>query len=125
MRLSVWKDGSLFWNYGSSVSCYLRPCSLVSASKYLFQLETFTFSVLWGCKLVLLALGNRKNLTETCSIAVTNSWDTFSINQALTHPSLQHLNASQRKEQKQLLLNSQFETSDVAYPSHLQIGSGS
>lgn len=76
MRLSVWKDERLSWNYGSSVSCYLRPHSLDSAPKYLFQLQTFTSSVLWG-KLKLLALENRKSLAEIHSVAVTNSWDTF------------------------------------------------
>ena len=62
--------------------------------------------------------------SEACSTAVTNPWDTFSINQALTHL-FTASNASQRNEQKQLLLNSWSETSDVVHPSHPQIGSGS
>lgn len=80
--------------------------------------------MLWGWESVSLTLGNEKIPKGPGSGAVASSWNSFSANQALACPSVQHLNTSQRSEQKQLL-NSQSETSDVIYPRHTQIGNRS
>ena len=97
---------------------------LDSAPKYIFQQETFTSFMLWGCESVLLALRNRKIPKGLGSGAVTSSCYSFSINQALAYSTAQHLNTLQRSEQKQLL-SSQFETSDMIHPRHPQIGNRS